>query len=284
MSQENELDWKEYETITQYIYGALGEREGIKVIGYGRDCKVQGRSGATYQIDVLTEQSDGQKTHRTAIECKFLKKKVTNDTVMKLLGIMEDAGIESGIIVCKTGFTRDTLMYAEHKGIKLVELREAGENDSDFNKTFEIGTLNLNMNVMVSRGKVTSIDLGSKIIAGEDEIMAMYYTTLHDGSGRTISFGEFLKAFSEEVQKRGELLKTTTIDYPLNRKLFWKRSNDEIAIEKISITGFFTQIDMSSKRSFQLTDQVWMIMKDLFDERKLSLSKSGLIWNLSSNS
>lgn len=280
MTKKNELDWEEYEAITQYIYGALGKEYEIKVIGYGRSCKVKGKSGATYQIDVLTEQSDGKKTHRTAIECKFLKEKVTNDTVMKLYCIMEDAGIESGIIVCKTGFTKDTLLYAEHKGIKLVELREAQKDDSDFNKTFEIGVLNLNIKAIILRGKVTSIDLGSTTITGENEIMAMYYVKLHDVNGNIISFSEFLKAFSEEVKRRGELLKTTTIDYPLNRKLFWKQSDNEIAFEKISITGFFIKIDHSSKRSFRLTDQVWMIMNELFDKRKLTLSKSGLIWNL----
>jgi len=276
MPEKNELDWKEYEAITQYIYGALGEKYGIKVIGYGHDCKVKGKSGVSYQIDVLTEQSDGEKTHRTAIECKFRNEKVTNDTVMKLWCIMEDAGIESGIIVCKTGFTRDTLIYAEHKGIKLVELREAQENDQDFNKTLEIGTLEIRANIIRSRGQVTSIDLGTKIITDEKEIMGMWYVKLHDAKGDTISFGEFLKAYSREAQQRGELLKTITIEYPLNFTLFW----NEITIEKIAITGFYSKTDLSSTRSFRLTDQVWLIMNELFDKRNLTLSKSGLIWNL----
>jgi len=282
MINENELDWRDYEAITQYIYGALGEKYGIKVVGYGHTCKVKGNSGVTYQIDVLTEQSDGEKTYRTAIECKFLKEKVTNDIVMKLQGVMEDAGIENGIIVCKTGFTRDTLKYAEHKGIKLVELWEAGENDANFKKTFDIGILDINTKTIVSRGVVTSIDFGSKTVAvnGEDEMIGMHYIQLYDVSGNTISLSEFLKQFSLEIQRRGELLKTTTIEYPLNRKLFWRQSNNEIGFEKIAITGFYAKIDKSSKRSFNLTDQVWMIMDELFDKRRLTLSKSGLIWNL----
>jgi len=278
MPQKEEPAWKNYEAITQYIYAALGQKDGIRVIGFGRNCKVKGKSGVSYQIDVLTEQSDGEKTHRTAIECKFRKKKVTNEVVMKLRGIMEDAGIESGIIVCKTGFTRDTLVYAEHHGIKLVELREAGENDRDFNKTLEIGTLEIKANMIRSRGQVTSIDLGTKIITDEKEIMGMWYVNFYDVDGRTISFGEFLKAFSQEAQRRGELLKTITIAYPLNFKLFW----NEITIEKIAITGFYSTTDLSSIRSFRLTDQAWLIMKDLFDNRKLTMSKSGGIWNLPS--
>jgi len=285
MPQKNELDWEEYEAITQYIYGALGEKYGIKVAGYGRNCKVTGKSGITYQIDVLTEQPAGEKINRTAIECKFLKEKVTNDTVMKLQCIMEDTGIESGIIVCKTGFTRDTLIYAEHKGIKLVELREVGENDRDFEKAFEIGILELHINAIVSRGVVTSISFGENTIAvaGEEDMIALHHVKLYDANGNTISLSEFLGEFSNELQRRGELLKTTTITYALNQTLFLRQRNNDIAFEKIAITGFFAKIDKSSKKSFQLTDQVWMIMNELFDQRNLTLSKSGLIWNLPSD-
>jgi hypothetical protein len=61
MSDKNELDWEEYETITKYIYGMMGDKYGIKVIGHGRNCKITGKSGATYQIDVPTGQSNDEK-------------------------------------------------------------------------------------------------------------------------------------------------------------------------------------------------------------------------------
>jgi hypothetical protein len=75
MSNKNDLDWKEYEAITQYIYGALGEQYGIKVKGYGPNCKIKGRSGVQHQVDVLTEQFDGEQQLLTAIECKYWNKK-----------------------------------------------------------------------------------------------------------------------------------------------------------------------------------------------------------------
>lgn len=283
MSQKNELDWVEYEAVTQYIYGALGEKYGIKMIGSGRNCKVRGKSGITYQIDVLTEQSDDEKKHRTAIECKFLNEKVTNDTVMKLQCIMEDAGIESGIIVCKTGFTRDTLTYADHKGIKLVELREAGENDKDFQRTLDIGLLDIGMKMMVSRANITKIDFGTKVISGEDEVMAMHYAKLHNTYGKEIPFSGYITIFSDELKSRGEQLKTVTIDVPTDGKLYWRLPGNNIAVEKIAITGFFSKTDQSFTRSFRLTDQVWMIMKELFDNRNLGMSKSGGIWILPSD-
>lgn len=280
MSDKNKLDWQEYEALTKYIYGALGAQYGIKVKGYGHTCKIRGKSGLEHQVDVLTEQLNGERQLLTAIECKYWNKKVNKDVVMKLSKIMEDSDIASGIIVCKAGFTKDTLTFAEHEGIKLVELREAGENEVNFKKTFEIGTLNINTNLIVTRANPTSIDFGSTTISGEEQIMAMYYAWLHDAFGTAIPFNTYLKSFSDELESRGELLRTTTIDFPLSSDLFWKLPNEEIPVTKISITGFFTKTDRSSQRSFLLTDQVWMIMKELFDKRKLTLSKSGLIWNL----
>lgn len=280
MSVKNELDWEEYEAITKYIYQAMGEKYGIKVIGHGRNCRVRGKSGATYQIDVLTEQTDGGIRRLTAIECKFLKKKVTNDTVMKLWGVMDDAGIERGIIVCKAGFTKDTLLYAQHKGIKLVELREVQENDRDFKKSFETGILDIRLNIMLERANITSIDFGSEIITGKDEIMAMYYTQLHNSQGREIPFSRYISAYSQEMMSRAELLKVATINVPFTGKLFWKHRGTEVSVERIAITGFASRTDQSQERSLVLTDQVWMIMKELFDNRNLTLSKSGLIWNM----
>ena len=51
------------------------------------------------------------------------------------------------------------------------------------------------------------------------------------------------------------------------------------AVKKCSVTGFLTIDDLCTKKYFTLTDQVWVIIDKLFDKRRLSLSKSGLIWN-----
>jgi len=283
MPQTNRLDWEEYEAITRYIYGALGEKYGIKVIGFGRKFKIRGKSNVTHQIDVLTEQIDAGRKLLTAIECKYWKRKVNKDTVMKLSETMQDLDIASGIIVCKTGFTRDTVTYAEHKGIKLVELREAGADDKDFKKTFEIALLDIRLNVMLSRANITSIDFGSKVITDEREILAMYSAKLYDSHGGHLGFIKFINHYTNELEGRNELLKSTTIDYPLKTRLFLRFQGNEIPTDKISITGFFTRTDQNINRAFVLTDQVWMIMNELFDKRNLTLSKSGLIWNLPSD-
>lgn len=283
MSNKNELDWKEYEAITQYIYGALGAQDGVKIKGYGHNCKIKGKSGVEHQIDVLTEQLDGERQLLTAIECKYAKKKVTKDVVMKLSKVMEDSGITNGIIVCKTGFTKDTQTFAEHEGVKLVKLWEAGEDDAHFNRTFEIGTVDLNFNVMRTRPRITRIDYGARTVDDERQIMQMYDVYLLDSKGDYISFGKFVAAFSDQLKNREEPSNPTTIDFPLSRKLYCNFPEGQIVTDKISITGFLTNSDQSFKRSFVITDQVWMIMNELFDKRKLTMSKSGLIWNLPSD-
>ncbi|WP_158526261.1 restriction endonuclease [Pedobacter paludis] len=284
MTNANELNWKEYEAITQYIYGALGAGDGVKVKGYGHNCKVKGRSGVEHQIDVLTEQVDGKRILLTAIECKYAKKKVTKDVVMKLSKVMEDSQIDCGIIVCKAGFTMDTQTFAEHVGIKLVELREAGKSDEEYKKTMEIGTVVFNFDIRHTRPKITRIDFGTRTIEHRDQIRVMSSINLRNSHGDWISFGKFVSAFSKELQKREESTQPTTIDFPLNFKLYCEFPEGRMGADWISITGILTHSDESFKKSFRLTDQVWMIMNELFDQRKLTLSKSGLIWNLPSTS
>ncbi|WP_293887915.1 MULTISPECIES: hypothetical protein [unclassified Sphingobacterium] len=65
----------------------------------------------------------------------------------------------------------------------------------------------------------------------------------------------------------------------MDRNIFLHVENGVLAIEKFSVTVFLMIDDLSTKKYFILTDQVWMIMEELFDKRRLSLSKSGLIWS-----
>ncbi|MRG47571.1 hypothetical protein GFS24_20785 [Chitinophaga sp. SYP-B3965] len=276
------LNWQEYEAVTKYIYEMLGATYGIKVIGYGKDCKLEGKSGVKHQVDVLTEQLDGGLSHRTAIECKFLNKKVTKEIVMKLHSIMSDAGIESGIIVCKKGYTPDTLTYAEHQGIRLVELREVEKDEAQDEHNINAFILDLNIQVTITRANIISIDLGSTQITDEDEIREMHFSNdaiILTPDGIRIPFGTYLTAYCKEVSRQNQLLKTITINYPpVKGKLIRMDNDDQPDIEKISFTGFLCEIDASSKRSFQVVDQVWMIMKEIFEKKSYKLSKSGMLF------
>ena len=121
---------KDYEATTAALYQALGEGSGITIEGFGAGCRVQGKSGSWYQIDVLTKQSNGLQTVRTAIECKYWKKSVTRNVVSNLITLLEDTNIEKGVVVSKEGFTSGAIALAKQRNISLVEMREP--NDADW--------------------------------------------------------------------------------------------------------------------------------------------------------
>lgn len=277
-----DLSWQDYETVTKYIYEMLGVQYGIKVISFGKNSKVKGKSGIMHQVDVLTEELVQGRAHRTAIECKFRKKKVTKETVMTLHSIMVDADIAGGIIVCKAGYTPDTLTYAEHLGIKLVELREVGDD-----REVNIGTLETDIKFTITRSKIVSIDLGSIQIIDENELMKMFfpgYAIIRTPDGREIPFDKYLNAYCNELADRDQLLKTITINYPsVEGKLIRRGQSEQSDIQKISFAGFRHKIDKSSKRSFEIVDQVWMVMKEIFEKQTFVISEGGLVYQTFDN-
>ncbi|WP_294346863.1 hypothetical protein [uncultured Sphingobacterium sp.] len=171
-------------------------------------------------------------------------------------------------------------MYAEHNDIKLVKLWEVVESDVDYKKEIEFGTLDIRLNITRTRANITSITFGDKTIHFDPLIGAAYLFILRDAYGREVNLKPYLLKFASEVTKRREVLKNITLDYSTDRKLFLDVENGVLAIEQFSVTGFLTIDDLSTKKYFTLTDQVWMIMEELFDKRRLSLSKSGLIWSV----
>lgn len=124
------MDYKEYEATTAALYQILGEGSGITIECFGAGCRVQGKSGSWYQIDVLTKQSNGLQTIRTAIECKYWKNRVTRNVVSNLVTLLEDTNIEKGVVVSKEGFTSGAIALAKQRNINLVEMREP--NDADW--------------------------------------------------------------------------------------------------------------------------------------------------------
>lgn len=195
------LDWKMYEDITKYIYEMLGSKYAIKVIGHGNKFKMLGKSGVRHQIDVLTEQIVGGKVYWTAIECKYITKKVTKEIVMKLRASMNDADIASGVIVCKSGYTRDTLMYAKHQGIKLVTLKELEEGG---NQIVNLATVEFVINFTLTRPTIVSIDFGTFIISDSDEIYRFYingYAMIITPEGSKIPLKDYIWKFINVVNK-----------------------------------------------------------------------------------
>jgi len=56
-----------------------------------------------------------------------------------------------------------------------------------------------------------------------------------------------------------------------------KNTNAVTKIKAIIFTGVLKKVDVNSEIKFELTDQVWLIMKSIFEEKVFKISESGLI-------
>lgn len=280
MSQFNELDWKKYEAITKYIYETLGQEFGVKVIGFGGSFKITGKSGVSHQIDVLTSNSDGIHTYRTAIECKYWKEKITKDIVMKVSGVIEDCGINKGVIVSKSGYTQDCYDFAKYKNIELVELRESEEKDVNGIPTVvNIGILGIQIKSTITRPEIlnTVIEYGENI-RNENEEINIYNNTIVLSNGNHIPFTQFTKKFQDELHHQNKPFQIISKRYETDgASLLNKKTNASVKIKGIVFTGVLKKIAKNSDLEFSIVDQVWLIMKSIFDERIFKITENGLI-------
>lgn len=125
------MNWQSYEELTKDIYQALGQASGVRIECWGPTCRVSGSSGTSYQIDVLTSHTAGLHRYRTAIDCKCWDRKVGRPSVANLSSMLEDTGIERGVVVSLSGFTEPARRFAASKRISLVRLRPV--SDADWN-------------------------------------------------------------------------------------------------------------------------------------------------------
>lgn len=278
----NTPDWKIYESVTKYIYETLGKDYGVTIVGYGSNFKVTGSSGVKHQIDVLTSQTNGIHTTKTAIECKYLKIKVSKDPVMKLSETIKDSGIEKGIIVSRCGFTRDAIAQAKALNIGLVELREIEEKDFEKNpKQIEIADLDIHVGILRKRAEIIKIDIGeSRIIEIKDEIDYLDYYDFYiiNEEGSSLPFINYLNDFRKEIGQKNRMYEILTKKHDTsNSTLLNRKTKESFNIDEIILTGRLTDKDLSKSLKLTLVDEVWLIMKAIFDNRTFSFSENGVI-------
>ncbi|MFH7001609.1 MULTISPECIES: restriction endonuclease [Flavobacterium] len=277
MFENDNLDWKKYEVVTKYIYETLGKESGVKIKGYGNGCKVKGKSGVSHQIDVLTSYSDGIHAYQTAIECKYWQEKINKDIVMKVAEIIEDAGINKGVIVSKKGFTEDGINYAKYKNIGLVELREAEEKIyfQDKSKANSVDVSDFKSTLLRPEILYATIDLVDKVEKEREQIkISQSLIVLSDGT--QIPFEHYANMFKKELHIQKKIFQTITKSYELpGASLLNKRDNISVKIRSVVFTGVLIQRNADLK--FSLVDQVWLIMKSIFEERSFIISKNGVI-------
>ena len=79
----------------------------------------EGVSGARHEIDVLATRADALTESSTFIECKAWDVRIPKDVVAKARYVMQDAGINHGIIVALEGWTLSAEQAAGEAGIEL---------------------------------------------------------------------------------------------------------------------------------------------------------------------
>lgn len=276
MPEKNILDWKTYESITKYIYEALGSKSGVIILGHGNSCKVVGKSGISHQIDILTSHSDGIHSYQTAIECKYWKEKISKETVMKVSEIIEDARISKGIIVSKKGFTKDGAEFAKYKNIGLVELKEIEEEKQS---ELEIALIDITHNITILRPEISNITidyLNKNYI--EADLLNTFTTKITLSNGSQKPFTDYTKAFQAELHTQNKINQIITKRYEIPKgRLIQKNDNHPVEIEGLIFTGVLKQINSNSTRTFSLVDQVWLIMKSIFEGKTFSISENGFI-------
>jgi restriction system protein len=126
VSQVAELDWYQFEKLTELVYRKLGyfvRREG--------GAKADGG------IDLLLELNGT----RTAVQCKHWKGwNVGVKIVREFIGAMTVARVTRGILICTKGFTQEARSLANQQGIEIVDARGLEQllkrADADFDPKF----------------------------------------------------------------------------------------------------------------------------------------------------
>ena len=80
---------------------------------------LEGRSGASHEIDVIGEKSDGLTTLNLAVECKAWERPIEKDVVFKFAAVLKDTGMREGIIVTLGGSRSGAEIAARDNGIEL---------------------------------------------------------------------------------------------------------------------------------------------------------------------
>lgn len=282
MKQQN-INWKDYENITKYIYETLEKEYNVIIECHGANCKITGKSGLKHQIDVLTSVIDGSKKCLTAIECKYLNKKVDKGTVMKLLSLMNDTDIKRGVIVSKNGFTRDALQLAKYHNISIVQLREAKNTDMNIKKDIHIFDLGINYGIKSTRPKLLSIiatDINNERIVLDEK--HQYNIIIESKNGTKRRLFDDIMMFKKHLQDQIPFKKVVKEYNIENSKLFF--NNKTYTINSIVYTGLLTTKDVNFSKTFSIVDKVSFIMKKIFEEQTFIITKDGIIVNTTNNS
>lgn len=271
--------WQAYEQITKYIFEAIGRLNGVEILGCGNECRRKGKSGSLYQIDLLTQTTSKDKSFLTAIECKYIGKKVGREVVMKLSALLEDTGIEKGIVVSKSGFTKDALKYAEHKSIRLVELDN--HKKYELNKdVINIAEITLNLDVEITRPEILSVKVDDSELKPTSTFLGpFWHGQIQTKSNSPIALQTYIDDFRRELGRLDliDKVKHKDIDFSEGTVINGNQALNDKNITKLSISGVLTSNKEVHIHEIELVDEITMVMKNIFEEEMFAITQHGAI-------
>ena len=271
------LDWKSYEELVKDVYEQLGKATGVRILGFGKDCKYKGNSQVEHQIDVLTSHSDGLHDYLTDIECKYWNEHINKDIVMKVEAIVKDCNFSKGIIVSKLGFTPDAVQYAKHVGVGLVELREMTDEDWKGRiRQIHIHIVGHYPELMQCHIELENDTPSSGIktgqMCGNAQLMI-----IDQPSGSVVTLASFIEngffkdilssGSSEPISKSYSFEAGTTITY--------QEIGKTLRLKTITLTGKMTS--MKEIEVISEGDEILYYMKCIFEDVEILLNKNGRI-------
>ncbi len=280
-SGADDIRWQDYEELVKDIYQALGRANGVTIECWGSSCRVEGPPGVYHQIDVLTSHSDGLHQYRTAISCKNWNKRVGIPIVREFAQIIDDARLNKGVIVSKMGFTAPAKVYAESKGIGLVELRRPLDKDWD-------GYIReIHITLMMDRTEIYDVQFqltAPKPGPGEEVIQdgTVYWPLLLNQIFIGIPGEEpaTLQKLADEEWSKDEEKKEYDIQFP-EGSVLTVPDYPEYPAHGYSITGVGFKVRFNPPITEEIVvradDHIYMIMESLFDGRRFTITTDGEI-------
>lgn len=279
-SQTDDLNWQDYEELVRDIHEILGREDGVEIVCWGRSCKVTGNSGTEHQIDVLTRHRAALYEYLTAIECKYLNKKVGKGDIAKLFGVVEDTNIDKGVVVSKMGFTGPARSYADAKNIGLIELRKPLDEDWDGYIREIHGTIVIDRPVIDVSLALAAPQAWEEERDLQEGTMTLSFPVdqifVEIPDQESISLGAIIGERSTADSQNDEYQTT----FPQGSTVAIPHFTDH-PIHGCPITGVALRVRHESPIVHEFvvsaSDRVYMIMKNVFDERRYTITNDGEI-------
>ena len=265
-----EITWEDFEAFVATFYEFLMKEQGVEIIGYGRNCKVGGD-----QIDVLYRQPSGTHWITTAVECKYLKERVSRSTVDEFFGkISRLGGVDKGVIVSQMGFTQPAVEAAKKNNITLVEMRQptcADWSGRIAKVEMELRLVELSFHSVAVKAKKVehspSLETAYlQIGSGSDCIVV-------SPNGTTTTFDEI---FRDECRKHPDK-DDFTVNFPEGHILKIQGVEGSALIETLKFKTRLIENAVVTHKTWNLKDRVIFIAKAVFENREWVWYKDGRI-------